>query len=198
MLNFESKYIQPVYVVVPTNSTTEWLKSYESLVPDFVVPQSSEELCVESDFSLYKVVVFKHVVDEFKLKAKEKRFVVRKYEPSLTTSAAELGKLNSKYDKLRNGLIRWTTTNFGEAYFLWVHLKSIQCYVESILRYGLPADFEVVLLQPNRDAARAVEKELCANIGILEKIFADEDDEEVHHEEKYFPYVFMEIPVSFV
>jgi hypothetical protein len=72
---------------------------------------------------------------------------VRKYEPSNTTSAVELGKLQAKHDKQRAGLVRWCQTNFGEAYFLWVHLKAIQCYVESILRYGLPADFDVVLMQ---------------------------------------------------
>lgn len=30
-------------------------------------------LCEEHDFSLFKVVLFKHVVDDFKIKAKEKR-----------------------------------------------------------------------------------------------------------------------------
>jgi V-type H+-transporting ATPase subunit C len=202
MIPFESKFLQALFVVVPSSQITEWMKSYETLT-EFVVPQSAELLCAENDFSLYKVVLFKHVADEFKQKAKEKRCVVRKYDPTNVTSAVEIGKLQSKYDKLRAGLLRWIATNFGEAYFLWVHLKAIQCYVESILRYGLPADFEVVLVQPTKDGATQVEKRLRAKYQNLEKLFGadDEDDDEEGpsraNEEKYFPYVYLEMPVSF-
>jgi len=196
MLPFESKYLQAIFVVVPSSTVSEWEKEYESF-SEFVVPKSSELLCAEADFSLFKVVMFKHVVDEFKLKAKEKRFVVRKYEPSQTTTAAEVGKMETKIEKLRSNLIRWTTTNFGESYFLWVHLKSIMCYVESILRYGLPADIEVVLLQPKRDCHSRVEKALCQKYSHLERMFEDDEEDEGQHEEKYFPYVFLELPVAF-
>lgn len=41
---------------------------------------------------------------------------------------------------------RWTLTNFGEAFLAWIHLKCIQCFVESILRFGLPADFQAMLV----------------------------------------------------
>jgi V-type H+-transporting ATPase subunit C len=201
MIPFESKFLQALFVVVPSSQITEWLKSYESLT-EFVVPESAELLCAENDFSLYKVVLFKHVADEFKQKAKEKRCVVRKYDPTNVTSQVEIAKLQQKYDKLRNGLLRWIQTNFGEAYFLWVHLKAIQCYVESILRFGLPADFEVVLVQPSKDVATQVEKRLRAKFQHLEKLFGDDEDEEGDdegraHEDKYFPYVFLEMPVSF-
>jgi len=201
MMPFESKFLTAVYVVVPSPQVSEWNKTYKEL-SEFVVPETSELLCAENEFSLFKVVIFKHVVDDFKLKAKEKRFVVRKYEPSNTTSAAELGKMQTKCDKLRGNLVRWCTTNFGEAYFLWVHLKAIQCYVESILRFGLPADFEVVLLQPKKDKNSSMEKILRTQYQHLEKMFGDDEEEEGegghHHEQdKYYPYVFLEIPVSF-
>jgi len=198
----KSRFLTAIYVVVPALQVSDWNKTYEDL-SDFVVPGSSELLCAESDFSLFKVVLFKHVVDDFKVKAKEKRFVVRKYEPTNTTSAAEIGKMQQKYENLRANLIRWCTTNFGEAYFLWVHLKAIQCYVESILRFGLPADFEVVLIQPKREKDSQLEKALSVKYAHLEKAYAhgSEDDEEgihYHHEQdKYYPYVFLEIPVSF-
>lgn len=73
-------------------------------------------------------------------------FTVRKYDPSASLSAEELAKLKAKHDKLRRQLQRWAMTNFGEAFFLWVHLKCIQCYVEAILRFGLPVNFEAMLL----------------------------------------------------
>jgi len=205
MAPFESKFIQAVYVVVPTSAINDWNNDYETLT-QFVVPKTSELLCKENDFSLFKVVIFKHVLDDFKIKAKEKRFIVRKYEPSNTTSAAEISKMQLKYDKLRSNLSRWCQTQFGEAYFLWVHLKSIQCYVESILRFGLPADFEVILLHPKKESISRIEKALTARYSSLERIFGDDKDEDegggggsgAHQEDKYFPYVFLEIPVSFL
>jgi len=201
MMQFESKFLTPIYVVVPSSQVSDWHKCYETLTePVFVVPGSSETLCQENDFTLFKVVVFKHVVEQFKVKAKEKRFIVRKYEPTQQTSVVEIGKLRTKYEKLGANLLRWTTTNFGEAYFLWVHLKSIQCYVESILRFGLPADLEVMLLQPKKDSGKALEKFLTTKYAHLEKMFAAEEEEEeaTHDSEKYFPYVSLEIPISFV
>jgi len=202
MVQFESKFLTAIYVVVPSSSVSEWNKTYTDLAEGFVVPNSSELLCEEHDFSLFKVVMFKHVVDDFKIKSKEKRFIVRKYEPSNTTSAVELGKLQTKYDKQRQGLVRWCQTNFGEAYFLWVHLKAIQCYVESILRYGLPADFDVILMQPKKEKITTLEKNLHTKYAHLEKMFGEDDeDEEGGHapaqQEKYYPYVFLEVPITF-
>ena len=50
----------------------EWLNTYESLT-DMVVPRSSRLLQEDHDFGLYTVSVFKKVVDEYKLHAREKR-----------------------------------------------------------------------------------------------------------------------------
>jgi len=200
MQAFESKFLQSVYVVVPNSLISDWKKCYEEII-EYIVPRSSEELAHENDFSLFRVVIFKQFLDEFKVKCKERRFIVRKYEPTQSTSEVELGKLKQKHEKLRGNLIRWTATIFGEAYFLWVHLKSIQCYVESILRYGLPADFEVCLLLPKKEYTKNVEKALVNKYAHLERLFGDDDEEEEapnrHDNEKYFPYVFYEIPVSF-
>lgn len=74
------------------------------------------------------------------------RFTSRKYDPSQTISDEDLNKLKTTYEKAQRNLLRWTITNFGEAFHMWVHLKCIQVFVESILRYGLPANFQAMLL----------------------------------------------------
>lgn len=38
-------------------------------------------------------------------------------------------------------LLRLSRTNFSEAFQLLVHLKVIRLFVESVLRYGLPATY---------------------------------------------------------
>jgi len=137
------------------------------------------------------------------------RFIVRKYDPSQTVSQTDLQKIQTKYEKIKSGLVRWAIQNFGEAYFLWIHLKSVQCYVESILRFGLPADFEVILLLPKKDHESRLEKSLITSYKYLEKQFGelnnldgdDGDETDIsatqYLTEKYYPFVYQEIPTSF-
>ena len=42
----------------------------------------------------------------------------------------------------KNALIRLGKANFSESYSSWLHLKVLRLYIESILRYGLPPDFQ--------------------------------------------------------
>ena len=48
---------------------------------------------------------------------------------------------------VQTDLLRLSRTNFSEAYQLLVHLKVVRLYVESVLRYGLPADYSAIVLQ---------------------------------------------------
>lgn len=91
---------------------------------------------------------------------------------------------------------RWAMTNFGEAFFLWIHLKCIQCYVEAILRFGLPVNFEAMLLLPKREQDKKLESLLCAKYAYLARDFGDEPDE-TDTKEKYYPFVFLDVPLKF-
>ena len=67
-----------------------------------VVPNSSEKLFTDGDYSLYNVSLFQKVVDEFKLHARENKFIVREFvynEEALAAGKNELNKLES--DKKR-------------------------------------------------------------------------------------------------
>lgn len=50
----------------------EWKNSYEKL-SDMVVPRSTELITEDQEFGLFTVTVFRKVVDEYKLHAREKR-----------------------------------------------------------------------------------------------------------------------------
>ena len=52
--------------------------------------------------------------------------------------------------RLQTDLLRLSRTNFSEAYQLLVHLKVVRLYVESVLRYGLPAEYSAIVLQVGR------------------------------------------------
>ena len=50
-------------------------------------------------------------------------------------------------DHIQTELLRLSRTNFSEAYQILVHLKVVRLFVESVLRYGLPADYVGVFLK---------------------------------------------------
>ena len=45
------------------------------------------------------------------------------------------------YMPTKTELLRISRTNFSEAFKLLVHLKVLRLFVESVLRYGLPANY---------------------------------------------------------
>lgn len=55
---------------------------------------------------------------------------------------------------MQTDLLRLSRTNFSEAYQLLVHLKVVRLYVESVLRYGLPAEYSAIVLQVSRRAGQ--------------------------------------------
>jgi V-type H+-transporting ATPase subunit C len=73
----------------------DWNAGYEKLT-DMIVPRSSQLITQDADFGLYNVTLFKKVVEEFKLHAREKKFVVREFtynEEELAAGKNEITKL---------------------------------------------------------------------------------------------------------
>lgn len=73
----------------------EWHAGFEKLT-DMIVPRSSSLICQDADFGLFNVTLFKKVVEEFKLHAREKKFVVREFtynEEELAAGKNEITKL---------------------------------------------------------------------------------------------------------
>lgn len=61
-----------------------------------VVPRSSQMIMQDSEYGLYTVSLFKKVVEEFKLHAREKKFIVRDFtynEEELAAGKNEITKL---------------------------------------------------------------------------------------------------------
>ena len=89
--------------------------------------------------------------------------------------------------------MRWCQSHFGEVYSAWIHLKVIQAFVESVLRYGLPVDFTSFFMRPDSKIEKEVKDKLTATIlnvrpelrpkkGLIED--EDEEDSDVN-----LPYV---------
>lgn len=49
----------------------------------------------------------------------------------------------------------WCETTYSDVFAAWVHLKAIRVFVESVLRYGIPVNFQAVLLKVSADHQHA-------------------------------------------
>lgn len=149
-----SEYLETLIVAVPNNNTKDWLNNYERLA-DYVVPRSSSEIVSDSDYTLFTVTLFSRCVDEFKTNCQKKKFTIReisKKDPNNNETAESPEVLLKKLKKDRSRqypiLIKWLQANYRDSVSIMMHLKVLKCFVESVLRYGLPVKFESILIQP--------------------------------------------------
>jgi V-type H+-transporting ATPase subunit C len=194
----DTEYLVSVFVVVNDHSVDAFMKEYESL-NNWVVPRSAIEVTREEDLVLFRVVIFKKVLADFKTSAREKRYTVREHTPAEggEGGAADGEKartaLKDAIEKQQKSLTRWCIINYSEVFQAWTHLKTIRVFVESVLRYGLPANFESALLKPvkkNDRKLRQLLEQTYRHLGSGGKA-ADEPQGEA-----FYPYVSIDVNVD--
>jgi len=134
-----------------------WIRTYESLTY-YVLPRHYEKIGEDSDYFLFAIVTIKRFVDDFKAAARDKRFTVRKHEPTVTINEDKKEELTKQLEKRKKDLKRFCKINYGEVFKSWVHLKAVRIYVESVLRFGLPARFRAVSIEPSPKAEKKIKE----------------------------------------
>uniref|UniRef100_A0A671LV31 V-type proton ATPase subunit C n=1 Tax=Sinocyclocheilus anshuiensis TaxID=1608454 RepID=A0A671LV31_9TELE len=148
----DSEYLITMLVVVPKTNYADWQHTYETL-SEMVVPRSTNLLFEDQDSGLFTVTLFRKAIDDFRLKARENKFTVRDFqynEEEMKADKEEMTRLSTDKKKQFGPLVRWLKVNFSEAFIAWIHIKALRVFVESVLRYGLPVNFQAMLLQPNK------------------------------------------------
>lgn len=200
----DSEYLTTLLVVVPKALSKDWEKSYETILPELVVPRSSTLIYEDNEHCLYNVTLFRKVMEEFKLKAREKKFVVRDFkysEEELAAGKSHHAKLKMDKSRQLSVLFRWLKINFSECFVAWIHVKALRVFVESVLRYGLPVNFQAMLLQPMkstkklREVLNRVYSHLDSSLasGAIEDIPGGLTSFGV---EEYYPYVYFKINID--
>ena len=197
-----SDYLVTLLVVVPKGLYKEWDTTYEKL-SDMIVPRSSKLIFEDNDHGLFNVVLFQKVVDEFKVKAREKKFVVRDFEyneEDIAKGKSELAKLEFDKKKQHQFLFRWVKVNFSEAFIAWIHVKALRLFVESVLRYGLPVNFLSVLIYPNKKQTRKLRETLNQLYSHLDTSIGQGPMDEIPGfsigTQEYYPYVYFKINID--
>lgn len=204
----DSEYLTTLLVIVPKILFNDWNAGYEKLT-DMIVPRSSTLITQDQDFCLFNVTLFKKVVDEFKLHAREKKFVVRDFtynEEELAAGKNEITKLVTDKKKQFGPLVRWLKVNFSECFCAWIHVKALRVFVESVLRYGLPVNFQAILIHPNKKTQKRLREELNKLYGHLDGSVAgantSADNVDIpglgFGQSEYYPYVFYKLSIDMV
>uniref|UniRef100_A0AAQ6AB47 V-type proton ATPase subunit C n=1 Tax=Amphiprion ocellaris TaxID=80972 RepID=A0AAQ6AB47_AMPOC len=172
----DSEYLVTMLVVVPKTSYAEWQKTYETLA-EMVVPRSTKLLFEDNDSGLFSVTLFRKAVDDFKHKARENKFTVRDFqynEEEMKADKEEMTRLST--DKK----------------------KQFMTSVHVFHRYGLPVNFQAMLLQPNkknmkklREVLYDLYKHLDSSAAIID---ASMDIPGLNlSQQEYYPYVYYKI-----
>lgn len=203
----ESEYLVTLIVVVPSASQKDWFAKYERL-SDMVVPRSSSLIFEDNENALVTATVFAKVVDEFKLHCRENKFIVRDFSYSdadVQTGKTELIKLLTEKKKQFALIVRWLKVNFSEAFSSWMHVKALRTYVESVLRFGLPVNFQAMVLAPPRKQQKKLKEVLNQHYAYLETGATKNSKHDMVEipginmsMADYFPYVFFKVGVDMV
>ncbi|XP_034177253.1 V-type proton ATPase subunit Vha44 isoform X2 [Osmia lignaria lignaria] len=204
----DSEYLTTLLVIVPRANFHDWYSGYEKLT-NMIVPRSSQLIIQDADYGLFTITLFKKVIDEFKLHAREKKFIVRDFtynEEELAAGKNEITKLVTDKKKQFGPLVRWLKVNFSECFCAWIHVKALRVFVESVLRYGLPVNFQAILLHPHKKCARRLRdvlNQLYAHLDSSATSSAgNQDSVDIpglgFGQNDYFPYVYYKINVDMV
>lgn len=196
----ETEMMTTVFVVVNRNNEKDWLEQYETMAT-YVVPRSAHSPLVEDgDLKLFNPTVFRKCLDEFKGACRDKRFTVRDFsfsEGDVKAGVDEKNKLQNEKEKVYASCVRHCVTAYKVGYANWMHLKAIRMSVESVLRYGLPPNFQVLVIQPNKGKADKCRKELGGLYeGLGNAMSLSTGGEEGSAEEAFYPYVFLPLKSS--
>ncbi|XP_051520462.1 V-type proton ATPase subunit C 1-A-like isoform X2 [Myxocyprinus asiaticus] len=165
----DSEYLTTLLVVVPKTSYADWQKNYETLA-EMVVPRST-------------------------------KFIVRDFqynEEEMKADKEEMTRLSTDKKKQFVPLVRWLKINFSEGFIAWIHIKALRVFTESVLRYGLPVNFQAMLLQPSKKNVKKLREVLQDLYKYLDSsatiVDASMDIPGLNFsQQEYYPYVFYKI-----
>uniref|UniRef100_A0AAZ3SBL8 V-type proton ATPase subunit C n=1 Tax=Oncorhynchus tshawytscha TaxID=74940 RepID=A0AAZ3SBL8_ONCTS len=156
----------------------------------------------DHDSGLFSVTLFRKAIDDFRHKARENKYTVRDFqynEQEMNADKEEMTRLSTDKKKQFGPLVRWLKVNFSEAFIAWIHIKALRVFVESVLRYGLPVNFQAMLLQPNKKNMKKLREVLNDLYKHLDSSAAAVIDSAMDipglnlSQQEYYPYVYYKI-----
>ncbi|ELP84678.1 vacuolar ATP synthase subunit C, putative [Entamoeba invadens IP1] len=198
----DSKYLVSVFVVVAKALKKEFLKNYE-LMNEFVVCDSAVLVVSDDDFDLFRVVIFKDFLNDFKSECREKHYTVREFKRETTSEADSKASLEESINNQKSKLIMYCETNFKHVLHAWFHLKILRLFTDSVLHYGLPTKYDLIVMRMKKREGKKLFKNLVGkrpSLGFELNYLPTRDDLGYEQEgvEQTFPFVFTLVDVGYL
>ncbi|ETO09869.1 hypothetical protein RFI_27508 [Reticulomyxa filosa] len=169
-----------------------------------VIPNSARELSADNESALFQVDLLKKGHDWFRAVCREQGFIVREFSLDLNEEKDEeraLMELKKQQEEQTKKLKVYCSNNFSETFARYVHLKIIRIFVESVLRFGLPVDFAISLVQPPKGKEKKLLEHLKARYAHLVDVVLQgpKPDNEVDFSSMsgdFYPFVFVPINIE--
>lgn len=165
----DSEHLETHLIAVPINDKKAFLQKYETISP-MVVPRSSFEVAQDNEFSLFTVTTFKKHSLEFQNKCRESKWTPRAYKNvsgGKEEEQREIDQVGKNERKVWSEALRLSRTGWSESIMIWIHILTLRVFVESVLRYGLPLNFECALIKTNQKSARKAKSALDSAFSYL-------------------------------
>ena len=169
-----------------------------------IVPDSSRRIYSDAEFALYTVTLFRSCVKDFANRAREARYTIREFVPpaqGTRSGAALVDTLKSEREERKQELISFCKEWFKETFVAWIHLKALRTFVQSILRYGVPPEFQAILIAPHASGDNPKLRQSLQEL--FGHLSAANDDALSNHPSglsfssgKVYPYVYAELDLT--
>jgi V-type H+-transporting ATPase subunit C len=209
----DTENLVTVVVVVPKGDEKTWLSSYATQFLDRqpnlgfypVLLNSTKKVYDKDDTDdLWTVTVFRRMLGDFKQAVREKqpKWSVRDFSFDAQAVADEKSAkehMELQESRTRKNLISWCKAQYGEVFRAFLHLKVIRLFVESALRFGVPPDFQAVVMRPNMKYEKSLREALLRQFSHLgnKALYAGGDDAAGGFGgQEFYPYVFLSLAVT--
>jgi len=161
-----SQQIIPYFIVVSAHRAQEFLNTYERFT-QYVVPRSAKEVpTADKDYMLYRILHLNApaIEDDLKKACEDNKFTFRQFEfepDAAQESSLEEQELVAEQKRHSGQVMLHIKTNFSEMFEAFMHLKAIRVFVESVLWYSLPPNFQVMLVQPSERNETGLRRKLA-------------------------------------
>jgi len=158
----DSEYLETHLIAVPNTLKKDFFRTYESLSP-MVVPRSACEVAQDDEFVLFAVTTFKKHSADFQHKCRENKWTPRQYthvQGGKEQEQKEIQKVSEDERKVWGEALRLGRTGWSESVMIWAHVMALRVFVESVLRYGLPAEFVSAMVLTNSKLVKKVKTAL--------------------------------------
>jgi len=128
-----------------------------------VVPRSSVEVTHDTEFTLFTVTTFKKHSAEFQHKCREMKWTPRDYKYVQGGKEEEekaVQQVSKDERKVWGEALRLGRTGWSESVMIMIHVLTLQVFVETVLRYGLPLEFVCGLVKTSPKLAKKAKDSL--------------------------------------